>query len=30
MSQWDKVEGGKEKGGGKGDIFIMYPLPTIA
>jgi hypothetical protein len=24
------VEGGKEEGGGKGDIFIMYPLPTIA
>jgi hypothetical protein len=30
MSQWDKVEGGKEEGGGKGDIFIIYPLPTIA
>jgi hypothetical protein len=29
MSQWDKMRG-REKGGGKGDIFIMYPLPTIA
>jgi hypothetical protein len=30
MSQWDKVGGGKEEWGGKGDIFIMYPLPIIA